>query len=224
MAKVIPSSREAMIQWFIERIAYWNKDPAAIGLTSPQIAALANLLQAAETDLDTARTARIDSKQATLNYHTTSDELRTFGGDLVKTIKAFAETTDDPSVYTQAAVPPPSPPTPLGPPMTPTNVTGTLNSVGAIELAWKASRAGGTSFTIERSVSGTSGPWTIIGTSEEMTFTDQAVPTGLASLNYRITAARSGGASNPTTPYTVLFGTTSSGNTASGSNDLTLAA
>ena len=225
MAKVLPASREQMIQWFNQRIASWGADPTTIGLTALQVADLAGRLAAAQTDESTAFDARINSKNATTNYYTSSDDLRNFGGDLIKTIKAFAETTDNTGVYTAASVPPPSPPTPLGPPATPKNLSYKLNTAGEIELKWDSSRTGGTSFTIERSITGATGPWSIVGTSEEAAFTDTAVPSGVVSVSYRVIASRSGGSSTPTAALVVLFGNSSgSTETASGDTDLTIAA
>ena len=225
MAPVLPNSREQMIQWFNQRIASWGADPTTIGLTASQVADLAGKLAAAQTDESAAFDARIASKNATANYYTSSDDLRNFGSDLIKTIKAFAETTNNPGVYTAASVPPPSPPTPLGPPATPKNLSYKLNTAGEIELEWDSSRTGGTSFTIERSITGATGPWSIVGTSEEAAFTDTAVPSGVASVAYRVIASRSGGSSNPTAALVVLFGNSSgSTETASGDTDLTIAA
>jgi hypothetical protein len=226
MAPVLPNSREQMIQWFNQRIVSWGADPTTIGLTALQVADLAGRLAAAQTDESTAFDARINSKNATTNYYTSSDDLRNFGGDLIKTIKAFAETTDNTGVYTAASVPPPSPPTPLGPPATPKNLSSELNTAGEIELEWNSSRVGGTSFTIERSTTGGAEPWTIVGTSEEAAFTDTAVPSGVVSVAYRVIASRSGGSSNPTPPLVIYFGNTGSTSeeTASGDTDLTIAA
>lgn len=222
MATVLPSSRAQMIQWFRQRIVGWVADPTGIGLSVPIVTDLALKLDAAENDQETALEARMVSKSATLNYYTTSDDLRSFGSDVVQTIKLFAETTSDPSVYAAANVPPPSPPTPLGPPATPQNLSATLNTAGEIKLEWDSSRAGGTSFTVQRSTTGPTGQWTIVGTSEEVSFTDTAVPRGFDAVSYRVIASRSGGSSNPTAAVSVLFGNT---DTASGSGEgLSLAA
>ena len=189
MSKVLPNSRAEMIDWFIERIAYWNKDPASIGLTAAQVADLANRLSAAESDLETATTARIDSKQATLNYYTTSDDLRNFGGDLIKTIRTFAETNDDPSVFALAEIPEPSPPTPAGPPEQPTELSAKILLPFGLGLAWKGSVAQGAYFGIWRRIDGES-DYTLIATSKDKNYDDQTLPAGTATVSYYISAHR----------------------------------
>jgi len=150
--------------------------------------------------------------------------MSSFGGDIIKTIRAFAETTGDPGVYTAAQIPPPAPPAPLGPPETPTDLSGVLTTDGQINLRWGGSRKGGTSYTVERSVTGANGPWTIIGTSEERAFVDTALPVGLDSVMYRVRAARSGGTSNWSAPLPFIFGTGGSSTGSSSGSGISLAA
>lgn len=225
MPPVLPNSREAMIQWFAQRITTWAATPTAIGLTAAQMATLATKLNTAGNHENAAFAARIASKSATVNYYNSSDDLRNFGSDLIKTIKAFAETTNNPAVYALANVPPPAAPAPLGPPATPTALVATLDTAGQIAVKWEGSRVGGTSFTIERSLSGATGPWSIVGVSEERSFLDVAVPRGVDAISYRVTASRAGGSSTPSASVSVLFGNTGSqNNSASGNNGLSLAA
>jgi hypothetical protein len=207
MAPVLPRTREDTVAWFAARLGDWAKAGSSIGIDSGQIMELTTRLAEAQTALDDAEAARIASKNATVEFHWRYDRLRKYGADLIKVIKAFAETNEDARVYTAASIPLPGPPTPLGPPQTPVNLTATLNTAGAIKLEWEASRRGGTSFAVERSLTGSGRPWTLIGVSETKSFTDGHVPTGLAEIAYRVTAARSGGASVPTAPLVVLFGT-----------------
>ena len=225
---VLPDKIAERLAFFEQHLPVWAADPAAIGLSAAQVASLSNFVVAARADFDAAQDARSISRSATVSQNASIGDMTKFGSDLIKTIRSFAQTNNDINVYTAAQIPPPSPPTPLGPPETPANFTGTLNSVGAIELSWNASRAGGTSFTIERSVGGIDGPWTIIGTSEDKDFTDTAVPRAVDTISYRVTASRSGGSSNPTSPFSVFFGNTgsagSSGEESAGGESLTFAA
>jgi len=68
------------------------------------------------------------------------------------------------------------------------------------------------------------GPWIFIGASEERRFTDEVVPSSVASISYRVIATRAGGTSEPTMPATVLFGNDASGEGNEGNEGLTLAA
>ncbi len=226
MAKVVPDSRTDMIAWFAQRAPIWAANGAKIGLTPEQITALAGFVNTAQTTEAAAFAARAASKDATVVYHNEAEVLRDFGAGLVKTIKAYADATDNPNVYSDASIPPPAPPAPLGPPATPTDVTASINNEGHVELNWSGSRAGGTSFLVERTVTpvgGSTGAWTLLASVEERDFIDTAVPQGLASALYRIKAQRAGGTSVASEPGQVLFGTASAGSGQTASN-LNLAA
>lgn len=226
MAKVVPDTRQEMIAWYAQRAASWATNAANIGLDTSQVTALATLINAAQTTESAAFTARAASRNATVNYHTNADILKEFGAGLVKTIKAYADATDSNTVYSLASIPPPSKPGPLGVPETPTDVRAILNNNGQVELKWQGSRAGGTSFRIERNVfpiGGAASNWQLIDVVEERNYVDSNVPQGLAMALYRVFAQRSGGVSVASEPGQVIFGT---GSSASGSNNggLSLAA
>jgi hypothetical protein len=224
----VPNTLIGKIQFFEQHLPVWAVNPAAIGLTALQVADLTTLTASARASYDATAAARNTAKALTGQQTDDVATMYDLGADLIKTIRAFAQTTNDNAVYTAAQVPPPSPPSPLGPPETPKNLVGVINSAGEVVLDWDASLAGGTSFSIERSTVSSTGPWTLIGTSEESNFTDTVVPSGVEGISYRIIAARSGGTSVPTAPLTILFGNTAAGSTASGSaasgDGLTIAA
>lgn len=216
----VPTTIVGKIEFFEDHLNIWAAAGASIGVTAPLVADLAARTAAARASYESASAARAASRAATLTQNLDVDSMYDLGADMIKMMRAFAEANDDPSVYAVAQIPPPSPGEPLGPPQTPKNLAGTLNSAGQIELAWGGTRTGGTSYRVERSVNSAGGPWTLIGTSEERSFTDTAVPTAIETVSYRVTAVRSGGASNPTNPFTILFGTAGESN----SEGLSLAA
>lgn len=226
---VLPSSREDMINWFAARIAQWGANAAQIGISPAQIAALATLLSEADSALSIAEGARITSKNATVDFHNAADALRELGGDFITLIKANAEATNNPDIYTLASIPPPAAPSPLGPPATPTNLTTTLTSAGSIKLRWRGSRRGGTSFKIWRSTTlpgmGAT-QWQLINSVEENKFEDGTVPLGLESVTYRVVATRSGGSSEPSDVSTIFFGSAGgqASTNATGGTNLTIAA
>jgi hypothetical protein len=224
---ILPNSREQMVQYFEVHNPVWAKDPAAIGLTAAQIVELDTKITNARATL-TAQTAAINAKlAATGNMHLETDTLRGFGADLIKVIKAFAESTDDPAVYVAAEVPPPSPPTPSGPPDQPTNLKTTLDNFGQVIIEWTGSRAFGTQFTVQRQltpVTGSPTPWADVGTSATNDFIDATVPTGQASVSYRVYAQRSSGISNASDPSSLNFGTESGSSAASGGDTISFAA
>ena len=210
MAPVVPPTRQDMIDWYTARIADWTSNAAVLGIEMQSISDLATSLDAATTAQSDAFAARIASRDATVVYHNEAATLRDIGAGIVKTIKATIETSGNNNLYAVASIPPPTPPSPLGPPATPTNVTAVLNNEGFVRVAWDGSRTGGTSFRVERAttpVGGTQGSWTLLSTVEERVFVDQAVPQGLATALYRVKAQRSGGTSGASEPGQVVFGT-----------------
>lgn len=220
----VPNGIAEKLAYFETHMPIWTADPAAIGLTAQQLLTLGTMVQDARAAYNEAITARNTSLAATQNQTDLIALMSAFGGDIIKTIRAFAETTGDPGVYNAAQIPPPAPPAPLGPPETPTDLNGVLTTDGEIQFKWKGTRKGGTSYTISRSVTGANGPWTMIGTSEERSFSDIAVPLGLDSVMYRVRAARSGGFSQWSLPITFVFGTASASTSSSSGTGLTIAA
>lgn len=202
---VLPDSRLAQIEWFEQRLAAWAADPAAIGLTGQQIMDLTPLVTAARAGYNAAQQARADSKSATVTFHSATESLVDTGRDLIRTIKAYAETTDDPNVYVLANVPPPSDPTPAGPPDTPTGVTGSINSDGAVVLRWEGTLAYSTFFEILRRLEGQT-EWTVIDSVGAKRYLDEGVPVGTTSVQYRVRAKRGGLTSAANEPITIRLG------------------
>lgn len=189
MATVLPSARDEMIAWFNDRIADWAANASAIGLTAAQVTDLATLVNSAETVLGAATAARIASKNATVDYYAGADALRSYGADLIKVIKAFAESTDDPSVYSTASIPPPSAPTPAGPPDKPSELEAGIVLPWGIRLTWKGSAGRNTYFGIYRRLSSES-TFSFVQTTKEKTFDDTTLPAGTASVEYYVSAIR----------------------------------
>ena len=97
------------------------------------------------------------------------DDLSSTVGKVVRTIRAYAESADDPdAVYAIAQIPPPGKPTPKPPPAQPTDLTVLLDPTeGTVTLRWKARNPAGTSGTaylIRRRLPGES-EFTFIGVS-----------------------------------------------------------
>jgi len=208
MSQVLPRADLAMIEWFEQRIADWAADPTGIGLTGDQIITLSSQVAAGRSSYNTAQQARNTSRSATVVFHDDSGTLRNFGGDLIKTIKAFAETTDDQNVYADADVPPPAPPSPRGAPGMPTNITTALTNLGEIELAWKAENASastGAFFVIQRKLDSET-QWNNIGQVGTKAFSDATVPLGTARATYIIIPRRGDLVGPASTPFSVQFG------------------
>ena len=202
---VLPESRLAQIEWFEQRLAAWVANAEAIGLTPAQVTQLQSEIAAARVSYNSAQQARADSKSATVTFYANSDIMSEDGRDLIKTIKAYAETTGDPNVYALANVPPPAEPTPAGPPDTPTNVTGVINSDGAVELKWNGTLASRTFFEVLRKIEGET-TWTVIDSIGAKSFLDATVPFGTTSVQYRVRAKRGEFTSPANDPITIRLG------------------
>jgi len=202
---VLPNTRLGRIEWFEQRLAAWAADPEAVGLTVDQIMALTPLVTAARTSYQAAQVARAESRGATLSFHTAEEALVATGRDLIATIKAFAETSDDPNVYVLANVPPPAPLSPAGPPNPPTDVRGAINSDGAVELKWSGSLAFRTFYDILRRLEGEPA-WTLIDSVGAKSFLDSSVPVGATSVQYRVRAKRGEFTSAANEPITIRLG------------------
>lgn len=202
---VLPNSREEMIGWFSDRIADWSANAAAIGLSMEQITEIATLIGDAETVHDSAIAARIASKDATVDYYSGADALRAYGADLIKVIKAYAESTDNQGVYSLASIPPPADPKPAGAPDQPTNLTATVLLPFGIGLSWNGSVSQSAYFEVYRRLENESA-FSILKTTKEKSFEDRTIPDGVDTVQYYIAAARDEFRTNSST-LAVQFGT-----------------
>jgi hypothetical protein len=225
MPGIVPDTQQGAIDFFSSRTPTWAANQAAIGISAAQVVDIDAKVTAAQTKLAAAQAARNAAKTATLDLADAMNDMRSFGGDLIKTIRAFAETTDDDSVYILSDIPPVSPPKPTGVPDVPTEVSSSINGFGYVFIEWKASRAVGTQFILQRQltpVDGAPTAWAFAGASTTNDYTDTTVPTGFASVSYRVYAQRASGTSDASNVTTLAFGSNASGT--GGANDLTIAA
>ncbi|VAX40508.1 hypothetical protein MNBD_PLANCTO03-1213 [hydrothermal vent metagenome] len=187
---VLPDSRLAQIEWFEQRLAAWMANTAAIGLTPAQVSQLQGEIAAARAGYMAAQQSRNESKSSTVNYYTVSDTLVDDGRDLISTIKAFAEATNNPDVYVLADVPPPAPPGITPPPGTPYEFRVALRQDGSFGLEWKCNNpAGNTVYEIMRSDAG--GAMSFVNTAGDKSYIDTTIPANTSPLVYQITAIRS---------------------------------
>lgn len=207
---VIPAGLGESIAWTNAHLSVWLADPAAIGLTQGDVAALAALVATAQQRLLAAQQARAASKGATLALHAGVDDMRSFAQAQVDRVRAFAKVSPDPALIYQAAdIPPPATPVPTPPPGTPFGFRIGLDQAGTVELAFKSVNAGsngGVIYKIERSLGGPQGPFTYLKTVGERKFSDGAIPPGTGLVSYKVTAIRSTQAGAPAF-FSVRFGT-----------------
>ncbi len=209
MGRTVPETQQDAIDFFATRIGDWAKGPAAIGLTSDQVTEVQSRLAEVQARLVEAHAARIAARRSTLALNDAMRNLRSFGGDLVKTIRTFAETNNDPSVYSASGIPPVADPTPAPPPAMPTQVRATITALGTISIEWRGRRSGGVQFIVERRdtpVNAPPGPWRFVAVTPANETDDDTVPPGLASVAYRVWAQSPAGASDASNPAALAFG------------------
>lgn len=186
---VVPQTITGRIEFFENHLPVWAAAPTAIGLTAVQIADLNTLVSQARAALEAAQQARDNAKSATLDQNLLVEAMYDFGSDLIKTIKAYAETINDPTVYSKANVPPPAPPSPAGPPEQPTALTATLQPNGSLRLSWKGTLAQKAFFSIFRRSEGEAN-FTMLDSVNARDYTDSSIPAGSNSVTYIVQARR----------------------------------
>ncbi len=206
---IVPSTRLGKIVFYEAHLAPWTTNAAGIGLTPASVTTLSTLTAAARAAFNAAESARQAARAATQNYY---DKVRAMhngpgaGADMIDTIRVWAQTKNDPNIYTLAQIPPPATPGTTPPPGTPFDFAVGLLQSGALELKWKCANPSGTQGTIyevQRRVG--SGAFTFIGATGTRTFIDGTLVSGAAPATYQITAARSTARGNPA-QFTVNFG------------------
>lgn len=208
MGSNIPQGRLDQIQWFEDRIALWTTAPAAIGLTSAMVLDFSTQITDARDSFTITQTTRAISKNSTQDYYTKSDTMRSAGGDLVNTIKSFAEATGDETVYTLANISPPKDTrTPAPPPAQPFDVRTALNNDGSVEITFKGTGPVGTLYSVYAKPFG-SATFTFLGQTdaESKSFTDSTITPGTQSVTYMVQAVRGDQISPWSEQVTTQFG------------------
>jgi hypothetical protein len=205
----VPVKDLDVIQFFEFHYPVWNSaPPASIGLTPAQLTALDTATKAARNTYTAQQSAKNAAKAATVNFRTAIGALRNSGADLVKAIRAFAQTSNNPAVYSLAQIDPPAPPAPRPAPGQPNDFTVTLSTEGAIVLKWKATNAAASSgvyFNVRRKLAGDE-TYTIIGNTGSKSFVDDTLPFGTTSATYIIQGYRGTQAGEASDQFVVQFG------------------
>lgn len=207
MSDIVPDTILGTIEFYEQRLTDWATSAEQIGLTPQQANDLVGRVAAARNAYNAAQLIRQQSRNATATQTQAVGDLRSFGADLIATIRAFADLQADPTaVFQSAEINPPKPTnTPAPPPVPATDVSATLLTSGAIRLSWKGTTANGTFYDVYRRI-GDSGQFTLIGSSATRGFDDNSLPAGTASAAYYCVSRRDQFASDPSTPALVRFG------------------
>lgn len=206
----VPTSRLGKIQFYEDHLPAWLTNAEAIGLTEVKLAEFSPLVVAARTAYDAQQAALNAARAATVSFHNAVRAMHSdsgAGADLIKTIRAYAESTGNPNVYVLAQIPPPATPGQAPPPGTPFDLQVGLLQSGALELRWKCHNPSGVAGTIyeilRRDSSG--GSFEYAGSIGIKSYVDETVPSGIPSVTYQITAVRSTLRGKPA-QFTVNFG------------------
>lgn len=203
---LVPDSKSGAINFFQSHLAAWSADPAAIGLTPQQILDISGATTAAQGSYLAAQQAYNAAKSATATNDTDIETMRAVGSSVIASIRAHAKSTGDPNVYVLADIPAPKTPTPAGAPDAPTNVRGTIDNRGAVELKWDGSLAFHTFFEVYRMFEGQNA-WTLLASVGTKAFTDETIPPGTTSaISYFVQARRGDLQSEASEQVTIRMG------------------
>lgn len=203
----LPQSRQGRLEYFEARASLWLGNATNIGITSTQASALKAAAGVNRSDFDSMQIARDAAKAATNTFYTTNNTLVNLGRDLIRTIKAYAETTNNPMVYSLSNIDPPAPPEPVPAPLTPTDFTGYVTPDGVVTLSWKATPSGPTSgvfFIVERKRAGST-EYSILTATMEKACMDPSAHVEQSQIQYRVKAVRGETESDWTTPVSFNF-------------------
>lgn len=203
---LVPQTKPQALAWFESHETTWFNNASQIGLTSAQATAYQSAVNDLRTKYDQANLAREEAKGKTLLADNAFADVRELTADMVALIRTYARQTDNPDVYGLANIPAPGGRTPAPPPTPPTNVSANLLNNGNINLSWRATRLNGTFFTVWRRDSDNQ-DFAMIGMTGGKKFLDDAVPTGVAWVEYHVISLRGEESSDTSEPAIVVFGT-----------------
>jgi hypothetical protein len=207
---ITPNSNLGKVEFYEAHLTPWTNNAAAIGLSLPEVAALTIATTDARAAYNAMIAARDAAKAATQSFYSKVSVMHSapgLGSDMIDTIKNFAQTNDDPNVYTLAQIPPPASGGVVPPPGTPFDFRVGLRQDGSLELKWKCNNptgASGTVYEILRSISG--GAMAFVDNAGEKLFVDATLPPNAGPVTYQITGVRTTVRGDPA-QFTVQFGT-----------------
>ena len=225
---VLPQRTQDLLNFFEVHAPAWSTSAVSIGLTTEQATAFASAASAAQAAYLAKLNADAASKAAALTLRTALGAGRGSAAEMIRLIKAYAESQAKPDVvYTLAKIPAPSPRTPAPPPVPPTHHRATLDpTTGAIELRWKSTNprgTHGTSFIIRRRETGAAA-FTFVGTTGAKRFIDTSLDTGHDCVEYTVQGQRGGLTGPVSNILTINFGRSGHGGAVSHVTSTTSAA
>lgn len=185
----------------------WDDAPTTIGLTAAQVTAFKTKVGITQGFYDAQQAAIEESRSATVKANAYVADLRAEAAELVRFIKAYAQSQAVPAdVYSAAEISPPAPPAPAAAPGQANDFHAELNGDGFITLKWKAPVTGNGTvvWLISRKID--AGAFTSVGVSGERAFTDETIPLGSTSVSYKVQGQRGQTLGPVSFPFTLQFG------------------
>ena len=207
-----PSRQGQLIPWARARATLWlggQSGPPDIGISAPQSVEFDEAVTAVEAAVAAESAAKAALKTAGQNKRTAYKTMVKLLGSLMRTIDAYAVNTADPGVWSRAAIPQPRSGGERPAPPQPTALSAQLVENGSVLFGWEVTSGGGAMYEVRRQVQpldAAPGPWQTIAFIGEKRFIDEAVPVGVAAVNYQVRVRISTGASPWSVTSTASFG------------------
>lgn len=209
---IMPNSYLQQLEFFEAHNVAWTAQAANIGLTTGQMTTLVSMTTAARAAYNAMQVQHENARNSTQQWYDAIAPLREKGADYLKTIKAFAATTNNPSVFTLAVIPPPKTPAAGPPPAIPTDLQAALLPSGAVQISWTGKLSGGVAFSVWRKFNQPADAYVQIATVNGTTaFVDETLPAGASGsagtgVLYAVRAHRVGQSSALSEPALIRFG------------------
>ena len=190
-----PAKREEFLKWCEAHQDIFSSNAAAIGLTPAQATAFKNQTAALRAKTTSQTMAKDAAKAATQAVVETDGDMRELASDVVRSIRTFANNTNNDNVYNIAQIPAPGSGGVVPPPGTPTDFKVELNSDGSITLRWKAQHPEGSDrvvYFVQRKLVGQTA-FTLVGGSGERSYQDNTLPIGVDGAGKRNRQRRQAG-------------------------------
>jgi len=215
MATYPRKPRAAFLNWCRVHDNVFSEHAAQLGLSDEEAKAFKTATLIAKNRLLEQRAAQEAALVATQRVKAVFGYLEKTAGNTVRTIRAFAEMSNDPNaVYAIAQIPPPADPSPQRPPVRPSDLSVQLNpTAGTLALRWKATNpvgTSGTSYIIRRRLPGQA-EFAFIGVAGKKSFVDDTLVAGTKSAQYTVQGQRADLAGPVSPIFAVHFGKLPSG-------------
>jgi hypothetical protein len=222
----IPKKQSDFLAFCTAHSGLWLSNAAAIGVLPASATSFKTHAGTAQASFDALTAAKVALKGAVTTNDAAMAQARSDAADIIKTIRAFAESSNNPGVYTLAGITPPAKPTPAPAPSKPEMLSSGLQPGGALTLYWKATnpRGGTVTYSIARKLPHEQGFTIIANTGGNAAangkptgrrglkqWTDNTLPLNSGGVQYIITGMRGNVAGDPSETLTVTFGVGSGG-------------